>query len=116
MAPEKNEGLEHQDQSIKARKFQLFDEGKPEEGGPLRPFAEYVRQTPAASLSPVVKASLWATGVLAILLFIAAMLGWGTKTRRRQAEVAPSRPAVVAWPMGQAPSSGNVTTSSCSRV
>ena len=91
--PAKPEGLEHQDQSIKDRKFQLFEETKPDGDGVLRkPFSQYVRQAPPAPLSPVIKASLWATGVLVALLFLGAIF-IGPKVRKRQAALPPAHPA-----------------------
>ena len=82
--PGKNEGLEHQDKSIKARKFQLYEE-RDRDGsvGAVKPFAEYVRQTPPAPLSPATKATLWALGVLIALLFIAALIFGGPKKVKR---------------------------------
>ncbi len=96
-AQAKNEGLEHQDVSIKARKVELFEEPKVEEDlGARRPFAYFVRATPAAPLSPLVKAALWATGVLVVLLLLGAfILGGPKKIKKPQAASFPTRPAVV---------------------
>ncbi len=54
---------ETQEQSIKARKHQLFEADAPTgEVGSGRPFKEFVRTTPAEPLSGLVKAALWAAG------------------------------------------------------
>jgi hypothetical protein len=74
-----------QEQSIKARKNELFEEEarNAEEGvGPVRPFRAYLRETPAAPLSLGVKASLWGTGAVVGLLFVAAIAG-GHGTRAK---------------------------------
>ena len=63
-----------QEQSIKDRKKQLYDDGPPVEGGSARPFKEFLRETPAAPLSGGVKAALWAVGVVVVLLLLAALL------------------------------------------
>ncbi len=92
-------GLEHQDQSIKARKVQLFEDGKPEEVVETRrPFSYYVLQTPPSPMAPAVKAYLWATAVLVVLLFLAAFfIGPHQRPRRRHAALTPgqSRPVAV---------------------
>jgi hypothetical protein len=67
------EALEHQDQSIKARKSELFDARHAEPGRVVRPFAEYLRETPATPLSPGWKAGLWALGALVALLLVASL-------------------------------------------
>ena len=80
--PVSRESVEHQDQSIKVRKSQLFEPKGPL-GAPVaaRPFADYLRAAPAAPLSPGVKATLWAVGVLVALLFLTAILTAGKSTR-----------------------------------
>jgi hypothetical protein len=90
-------GLEHQDQSIKARKVQLFEDNKVEEVVETRrPFSYYVLQTPPSPIAPGVKAALWATGVLVVLLFLAALLiGPHQRPKRRHAALTPVRPAAV---------------------
>ena len=55
-------------------------------------FAEYLRRTPPAPLSPATKATLWALGVLIALLFIAALVfGGPKKVKRRLAELPAAR-------------------------
>jgi len=72
--PPTPEVLEQQDQSIKARKVQLFEErDRAGDGLATKPFADYVNATPPAPLSPAVKASLGAVAVLVALLFLAAL-------------------------------------------
>ena len=72
--PPTPEALEQQDQSIKARKVQLFEErDRAGDGLATKPFADYVKATPPAPLSPAVKASLGAVAVLVALLFLAAL-------------------------------------------
>ena len=86
---------EQQDQSIKARKYQLFEEHE-QTGGAVKPFTEYVRATPPAALSPVMKAVLWGVGALVVLLFLAAFLvGRPPKhLKTRRAALSLDRPAV----------------------
>lgn len=67
-----NHSSREQEQSIKARKHELFAPESP--SGPRRQFAEYLREAPPAPLSSFQKASLGAVGVLVALLFLAAIL------------------------------------------
>jgi hypothetical protein len=64
---------ETQEQSIKARKHQLFEVDAPVEVGSGRPFKEFVRTTPAAPLSGLIKAALWTAGVVVVLVLAAAL-------------------------------------------
>lgn len=69
-----------QEQSIKARKHQLFEaDDRSGEDGPRRSFADVVRSTPAAPLSPALRATLWVVGALVILLLLAAFAKVGTR-------------------------------------
>jgi hypothetical protein len=81
MAPE---SPREQEQSIKARKRELF-EAQRGPTGPTKRFSEYVDDTPPSPLSSGQKAMLWALSVLVLLLFLAAMLtipsGHRTKAR-----------------------------------
>ena len=54
-----------QERSIKNREQEIFDDSLPEVEArpPARPFAEYLRETPADPLSTGVKAILWIAGV-----------------------------------------------------
>jgi hypothetical protein len=80
--PVSRESVEHEDQSIKVRKSQLFE---PTAQGPaeVRPFEEFLRSTPPTPLSPGVKAALWVVGAIVALLFLAALLSVGRSTRPR---------------------------------
>ncbi len=94
MAPEKpqapHEARERQDQSIKARKTQLFEVSEQAEGVALQPFGEYVRRTPPAPLPQAVKASLWGVGVLVLLLLLAALfIGPPKRRHHRRAALPP---------------------------
>lgn len=70
MAPEMPR---EQEQSIKARKRELFEAQAPTVG-PLRRFSYYLGATPSSPLSTPQKAVLWAVGIVVLLLFLAAML------------------------------------------
>ena len=73
-----------QEQSIKARKHQLFesDDHATQTGGSSRSFADCLRETPADPLSPALKVGLWVVGVLVILLLLAAFARVGTRKPR----------------------------------
>jgi hypothetical protein len=99
MAPEMHPHRETQEQSIKARKTELFEEeSRDGEGGPIRPFRAYLETTPAAPLSLGVKASLWTTGVLVGLLFVAGAAGGKTRAKVPEGLVVPVnvRPSAIA--------------------
>jgi hypothetical protein len=65
-----------QEQSIKERKKLLFDDDPPplsmDSGVERKPFAMYLRQTPAEPLSMGIKAMLLAAGIAVALLLAAA--------------------------------------------
>ena len=71
-----------QEQSIKARKHQLFEVDEPLDSGPRRPFRDCLRETPADPLSTPLKALLWTVGTVVILLLIAALVTGGHKKPR----------------------------------
>ncbi len=71
-----------QEQSIKARKHQLFGSDEDDQTGPRRSFAACLRETPAAPLPLAIRAALWAVGALVILLLLAAFAKVGTKKPR----------------------------------
>ena len=80
---------ETQEQSIKARKHQLFEADAPAvEVGSGRSFKDFVRTTPATPLSGLTKAVLWVAGVIVALFLVAALL----KTFHHPPQAAP-RPA-----------------------
>ncbi len=64
---------ESQEQSIKARKHELFEDEQHVIGEPLRSFSDYLHETSAAPLSGTDKAILGAVGVVVLLLFCAAI-------------------------------------------
>ena len=70
-----------QEQSIKARKHQLFevDERPTLATGPRRSFQDCLRQTPAEPLSTPLKALLWTVGTIVILLLALALATGGQK-------------------------------------
>ena len=66
--------MPEQEHSIKARSHELFVEETPVV--PTRsgkPFAAYLRETPAQPVSPSVQALLWAIGVIVGVLFLLAL-------------------------------------------
>jgi hypothetical protein len=73
--PAPREAMEPQDQSIKARKRQLFEEPQTDSAPTIKTFDAYLRETPPFGLSPGVKAALWVVGVLVVLLFLLALFG-----------------------------------------
>ena len=90
MAPEMPR---EQEQSIKARKREIFEE-ELHDDGPRRPFSAYIAETPPAPLSSVQKGALVAAGVVVVLLLLAALLTMpGVRSQPRPAP----RPA-ASWP------------------
>ena len=75
MAPEPRT----QEQSIKARKHQLFEDDLVVATGPRRSFKDCLRETPADPLSTPLKALLWTLGTVVILLLVAALATGGQK-------------------------------------
>jgi hypothetical protein len=72
---------EKQDQSIKARKNELFvGEQVEEQTGPRRTLRDYLKDTPAAPLSKNEKLSLWGSAVPVVLLLVAALLSQGNRS------------------------------------
>jgi hypothetical protein len=67
-----------QEVSIRERKALLFEADEAPtaraDAPPRRPFAEYLRTTPAAPLSPTAKGTLYGVGVVVALLFLAALV------------------------------------------
>lgn len=62
-----------QEVSIRQREGELFHDEVEVASTTAKPFAEYLRETPAAPLTTWVKAVLWATGVVVALLLVAAL-------------------------------------------
>lgn len=69
MAPE---APREQEQSIKARKREIFEEEQ--NFGPRKPFSEYLESTEAFPLTTAQKALLWGVGILVVLLLLAALM------------------------------------------
>jgi hypothetical protein len=75
-----------QEQSIRARKNQLFDKDElpgDSSAGPRMSLRDCLRATPAAPLSPMVKGILWAVGIVVLLLLAAALATGGGKKKPR---------------------------------
>jgi hypothetical protein len=73
MAREASAQREKQEQSIKARKNELFVEEQVQTG-PQKKLRDYLKDTPAAPLSKQVKMMLWGSAAPVVLLFVAALL------------------------------------------
>ena len=98
-----------QEQSIKARKNDLFEADEPVGGpvGPRRSFQECLRTTPADPLSTLVKALLWVVGTVVILLLVAALVtGGGKKPRPKSVSgfVPSNAPSRIGFVPSNAPS------------
>ena len=78
---------ETEEQSIKARKRELYDAPRDDAVPALKPFPEYLRETPAAPMPAWGKGLLIVLGLIVALL-LAAALWRGTKPR--QASVRPA--------------------------
>lgn len=74
------------DPSIKARKQLLFeaDELPESASGPGKPFALYLRETPAAPMPLWVKAALGVAGLIVAALLVAALLRLGQPRKPRE--------------------------------
>jgi hypothetical protein len=72
--PDDRRNMPEQELSIKEREQQLFVETSEDQlQGPVRPFAEYLRETPAAPLAIEVKVLLWIVGIVVAILFAGAI-------------------------------------------
>jgi hypothetical protein len=72
MATETSTQRAKQEQSIKARKHELFVEDE-HDFGPRKEFREYLRETPAAPLSKNVKLMLWGAAAPVVVLLLGAL-------------------------------------------
>ena len=86
MASETPGARETQEQSIKARKKELFQAEPPPvaPAGPQKSIKDYLRTAKAAPMTPGAKAALWIAGVLVVLLFVAALVTSGSRHPRRR--------------------------------
>jgi hypothetical protein len=88
-----------QEQSIRARKNQLFDKDElPDDlsAGPRKSLRDCLRETPAAPLSPIVKVILWAIGIVVLLLLAAALATGGGKKKPRP-KTSSAAPVASRW-------------------
>jgi hypothetical protein len=91
---------ETQEQSIKDRKNQLFDDESPVFTGSERPFKEFLRETSALPLSPAIRALLWAVALLVVLMLVAALF----KKFNSHAKGGPKPAPKAAWTTSARPS------------
>jgi hypothetical protein len=100
MRPERR-NLPEQERSIKDREQELFVEEReePPPRPPVKPFAIYLRETPADPIVPEVKVILWVVGVVVLVVFVAALwrMQRGSRTRPR----ASPKPAAVSFQSGR---------------
>jgi hypothetical protein len=71
MASER-QNMSEQEISIKAREHELYVPDSDPNAKAVKPFAVYLRETPAEPLSLTTKAILWTVGTAVALLFLAA--------------------------------------------
>jgi len=90
-----------QEISIKRRGHELFIDETAPSTGPSKPFAEFLRETPAAPIPAGVKAGLWAISIVAALLFAAAL--WRLVNRPAPRPSAPRSAPRKARPRATAP-------------
>src|SRR3954449_9375731 len=84
---------EKQEQSIKARKKELFVPDEPVATGPRKSLREYLRETPAAPLSKNTKLMLWGSAAPVLLLFLGAVAtGKGRDIKTPACMVVPPSP------------------------
>ncbi len=82
------------DPSLKARKDLFFDDtptAAPVSDTPRKPFKDYVRETPATPLPPLIKAGLWAVGAVVALLLLVAMYRVSRPRKPKTAETQSAR-------------------------
>jgi hypothetical protein len=77
--------MHEQELSIKEREQELFVEPQESQSAPpsVKPFAIYLRETPAEPISSQVKAILWAVGVTVLILLALALWRAQRSSRRR---------------------------------
>jgi hypothetical protein len=91
MASER-QNMSEQEISIKAREHELYVPDSDPNAKPVKPFAVYLRETPAEPLSAATKAILWTVGTAVAFLFLAAC--WRAAVRHTpKSRTTQSRPA-----------------------
>jgi hypothetical protein len=94
MAPETPPPPREQEQSIKARKSELFEK-KTADTGPRKSFSKYLGETPTAPFSKSEKVALWTAAAVVVLLFGATIVTMkGPPKKRRVYKTAPHPTAV----------------------
>jgi hypothetical protein len=98
--PAESRNLHEQESSIKAREHELYVKpSSPDDQLSLKPFPEYLRETPAEPLSTTTKTLLWIVAVLVGFVFLAAI--WrvirrhSARPRQRAAPPAPKSAALA---------------------
>jgi len=91
--PAQRRNLPEQEHSIKARSRELFVEASDADAASkaTKPFAFYLRETPARPLSTLAKAVFWIVGTVVVLLFLAAI--WRVTHRPVAVRQSPRPPA-----------------------
>lgn len=101
--------MPEQERSIKDRGKELFVPERDQESDrpPVKPFAVYLRETPAAPMSAGVRALLWVVSVVVLLLLVAALWRIQRSPRRRPrpqpTSAAALSPARASGPVGAVP-------------
>ncbi len=91
--PSESRNLPEQERSIKARSHELFVDQSPSVSGrPVKPFPEYLRETPAEPMSAAAKALLLFAALVVGALFLAAI--W--RVTKRHGPTQQPRPATKA--------------------
>lgn len=89
------------DPSIKARKQQLFESDEPAAPtGSSKPFAEFLRETPADPIPGWLKAVLWAAGAVVALMLVLALMRVGRPKTPKSSPRAELDPPAAARPLG----------------
>ena len=88
-AARRDEPEQEQEVSIRQRGHELF-RSDDATAAPMRPFAEYLRETPSTPLSAWTQALLWALAVVVALLFAAAL--WRSASRAKPRAPKGSKP------------------------
>jgi hypothetical protein len=89
--------MPEQELSIKEREKELFVEPHepPAPKPPVKPFAVYLRETPADPLSSHAKAILWTVGVI-VLILLALAIWRSQRPSRPRPKPRPTEPAATA--------------------